>query len=401
MWNCFRKNLFDANNYAQRNADESANKLVGQNGELPYDPNQPRAPKGTPIGGQWVKAGGGSGGSGSNASGSSSEKNKESSQSLDSRETVSTKTLSALSDNLGDKQNLIDLPEKGLGDKLWDTFKDTYKDFKSFIEKIMPDKNPDTIIDNLLPKPDDGGQVVQLSDTGGNDATKDKEKFAKENSRTSIGDIGDSQNERNSVNNFEKRPIANDEVKMEIGKNGVSVWLAKDIKIEGFEPGSRHTVLIKVKYDIKDQDGNVIKTEEKVVAYDVKADKNGEVLIPRVGIVNMATERDKLPEGKLGVDIDISTVPGKAADNYTITGGDQFNETGKNDMGTYLSDHTREEDCKNKDNIPEDEKSGNVTDYDKRPHGESVFKDKIEVDVSEKGWRNWYEKKEESKNNKK
>lgn len=80
-------------NESEDDSDSDEPQLIGQNGELPNNPNQPRAPKGQSNGGQWVAEGGGSGNSTKeeNSPKSESENNKNSSSSDESANTEAKK----------------------------------------------------------------------------------------------------------------------------------------------------------------------------------------------------------------------------------------------------------------------------------------------------------------------
>ncbi len=242
--------------------------------EMPYRPDQLRAPKGQSNGGQWVSEGGGSGGAGTSGDASISQQ---------SHKTQTTNT-----------------PEKQ---------PDTASTESTEEKKSRPEPTEDEIDDAK-----DGTDKV---------AEKVGEAFS--NVPKNTEDSGIKVQYRSHVKGGE----FSDDFKVDImggGKrvtqeNGTSVyegglWVCNDMKISGLKPNSNYSVVIGADIDYTDSNGN--KCRKKVWAvYDLVTDSNGNIIVGRIGWLNINNKRDHIDIYKnIKIDYKMYLFEGRVNENF-------------------------------------------------------------------------------------
>ena len=242
--------------------------------EMPYRPDQLRAPKGQSNGGQWVSEGGGTGGAGS-LDGASALRQSNKSQTKNASEKQPDTASTQPSE---EKESRPEPTEDEIDDAKDGTDKVAGKVGEAF--------------SNVPKNTEDSGITVQSRSHLKGGEFKDDFKLDviwKDKDVT----------QRNGRSVFER-----------------GLWVCNDMKISGLKPNSNYSVVIGADFDYTDSNGN--KCRKKVWAvYDLVTDSNGNIIIGRIGWMNINNKRDSIDIYKnIKIDYKMYLFEGRVNENF-------------------------------------------------------------------------------------
>lgn len=163
------------------------------------------------------------------------------------------------------------------------------------------------------------------------------------------------------------------------------LWMAFDLELKGFKPGSDVTVLVKLNLETYKKYARHAGTDRRVfldgknvvIAYDKKANEKGEVLVERLGIIDYKlNEYDNINVFEGG--FSISSLPGRPNENFKIS-KENFPE---DDIRNYAASHaisTENGSWRSRDDVKPE--GGIVEDYEPKEneklHYEIKFRKRI------------------------
>lgn len=258
----------------QENGDES--ERGGE--EMPYRPDQLRAPKGQSNGGQWVSEGGGAGGAGTSDGASISQQ----SHKTQTTNTPEKQPDSASTESTEEKENKDEKPTNS---------KKTKEEKEKEMEDLLKEMKE---VDSDLK---DSGITAEFRPYSGkgefNGSCSDRIDVVEGNEEC-----------------YEDDPRADSELEH-------GLWASNDMKLSNLKPNSRYTAVFQVFYEYFDLNGK--KCRKKVwVAYDIISDSNGDAIISRIGWLNVNNKKDGIDIFK-GVKIDYKVFVCEGAANYNFT----------------------------------------------------------------------------------
>lgn len=265
---------------SESDEDEQENGEESERGgeEMPYRPDQLRAPKGQSNGGQWVSEGGGSGGAGSSGDASISQQ----SHKTQTTNVPEKQPDSASTESPEEKENKDEKPTNS---------KKTKEEEEKEMEDLLKEMKE---VDSDLK---DSGITAEFRPYSGK------------------GEFNGSCSERIDVVEgneecYEDDPRADSELEH-------GLWASNDMKLSNLKPNSRYTAVFQVFYEYFDLNGK--KCRKKVwVAYDIISDSNGDAIISRIGWLNVNNKKDGIDIFK-GVKIDYKVFVCEGAANYNFT----------------------------------------------------------------------------------
>ena len=252
----------------QENGDES--ERGGE--EMPYRPDQLRAPKGQSNGGQWVSEGGGAGGAGTSGGASASQQ----SHKTQTTNTPEKQPDSASTESTEEKENKDENPTNSKKTKEEEeeekAMRELEQEIKDIENGIPENKRELRKVFNKAQKLDEESKIkvkFKEREKGG----KFKEGFSK---NVSVKEGNENCNENASRSAIE-----------------CGLWVCNDMQISGLKPNTHYTVYIYPIYHYTDSSGNKREWED-FVAYSRKSDSKGNLIIDKIGWLNANSKKDNI-----------------------------------------------------------------------------------------------------------
>lgn len=240
--------------------------------EMPYRPDQLRAPKGQSNGGQWVSEGGGTGGAGSSDGASASQQSNKS-QTKNASEKQPDTASTQPSEEKENKDEKPSDPEKAKEEEEEEkAMQELEQEMKDIENGISENKRELRKVFNKAQKLDEESKIkvkFKEREKGG----EFKEGFSK---NVSVKEGNENCNESDSQSAIE-----------------CGLWVCNDMQISGLKPNTHYTVYIYPIYHYTDSSGNKREWED-FVAYSRKSDSNGNLIIDKIGWLNANNKKDNI-----------------------------------------------------------------------------------------------------------
>ena len=281
-------------------AAEQDDDLQGEDGELPYRPDQPRAPKGQPNGGQWIE-------DNSSPNGGKSQNNA-AQKNPPAKNTDSGKSAAVKSEDI----------------------KDSSREKKN--EMTDPSKSHICKGENAMPSDKYEKAYNKIKAVGGDEPA------------ALVGEINE---DRTSSYDFKtETECGTTEIKVverEESSKYAGEWYAEDVLVGNLPPNSEVSFDQHMTYEYRDKDGNS-HTEEADFLLKGKTDANGMALFPRVGIHYQsydteAGEADK-PYKDVNIKMEISHLKDGVPEGVNVDKNSNFKYRAPNGLKEYAKQHS-------------------------------------------------------------
>ena len=255
------ENLFrNAPESVEENPTENKNSQIGIFGDLPYNPNH--QPKGQPNGGQFAPKEGGN-----NAPANNNQTPKPA-----SKENSATTTKDSASENSSSEDS--------------NSEENTSSSNKIGVEEMKKNREVIKTIFDEAPKKEYAIKMNEDSfSTDRREETSDEELMTKDN------------------------PVP---VERQY------IWATTDANFPTNEPNTNYSVWFQAKHTYTDPQTGESKTETAEWAYDKTSDKNGNISINRIGIINQDPKNSvqNYMGGDIDIEVNIAVIKGKVSDNF-------------------------------------------------------------------------------------
>lgn len=355
--------------------EESAQgKLQGEDGELPYRPDQPRAPKGQPNGGQWIPENYSGGGEIKTANKNSPSrihaKNSEDEETKDYDDLVYRENKY---EGEARKRN-IDDPEfagkiKAIAAEVEDELakiKELFKGLSSAESKNMIQDNRElqkntTLLSQENKKDEKGANSSEdpQSDSPAPDKNSSnslnipddkydevKNKIKDSNTKDPVAFVGEIDENRNSLYNFKSEAeCQTTEIKVadkDESSTNAGEWHAEDILVGNLPPNSEESFIQHMEYEYRDKEGNA-HHEEADFLLKGKTNDDGMALIPRVGIHYQKDFGEYGEDGKeykdVKIKMEVSHIKDGVPKNVKVDKNSKFQYNTPNELKEYAKRH--------------------------------------------------------------
>ena len=163
--------------------------------------------------------------------------------------------------------------------------------------------------------------------------------------------------------------------------NGIGAWVSGDIKIKKFAPNTRYSIKFDVEYSYCGMLESEQKQKKVSIVYDTFSDKNGDLVIERLGLLNVNTAFDDIDiiNKKINIKITSTAFQGKASDLFKVSRKDNWCDNNpKHEIDDYLISHAINNNSTPKYR-PIDNGGGKIEAQYQKKEGILLFKDEIIV----------------------